>query len=102
VRANHGRANVLVTQEFLYGANIIATGQQVRGERMPECVAGDPFGESNLSDSLRDGLLDKRFMNVVSSLLSGFRVHPAMFLREYELPAPLAIGVLILPGQGMR
>ncbi len=33
---NHGRANVLVAQQFLHGANIITVGLQVRGGRMPK------------------------------------------------------------------
>jgi hypothetical protein len=93
VRVDHRRPNALVAQEFLYGANIIATCQQVRGEGMPKRVARDSFGQSSLSDSLQDRLLDKRLVNVVPSLLAGFRVHPAMFLWEYELPTPFAVGV---------
>ena len=46
---NHRRANVLVTQEFLDRANVIAIGQQVRGERMPKRVARDSLGQPSLS-----------------------------------------------------
>jgi hypothetical protein len=41
MRVNHRRANALVTQELLYGANIIAGCQQVCGEGMPKRMARD-------------------------------------------------------------
>jgi len=102
VGVNHRRFDVTVAKEFLHGPDIIAIGQQVRGEGMPKRVARDSFGQSGLSDSLQDRLLNKRFVNVVPALLAGLGVSPTAFLWEYELPAPLAIGVRILPGQRMR
>ena len=59
-------------------------------------MARDSFGQSSLSDSLHDRRLDKRFVNVVPSLLAGLRVDPAMLLREHELPTPsrFALGYL--------
>jgi hypothetical protein len=39
VGVNHSRANVLVAEQFLHGADVVPIGQQVRGERMPERVA---------------------------------------------------------------
>ena len=83
-------------------ADVVAVGQQVGGERMAEGVASDSPGQSGLSRSLIDRLLDERFVDVVSSLLAGLRVRPAMLLREHELPTPLPVGVGILAGQGVR
>ena len=34
-----------MAQKFLHGADVVAIGQEVRGERMPEGVAGNPFGQ---------------------------------------------------------
>jgi hypothetical protein len=38
---------------------------------VPKWVAGDLFGESHLSDRLRDRLCDKRLVNLAPSLLAG-------------------------------
>jgi hypothetical protein len=81
---DHRRANVAMAQEFLHCANVIAGSQQVRGKRMPKRVACDSFGQSGLSDSLHNRLLDKRFVNMVPSLFAGFSVYPAMLLRECD------------------
>jgi hypothetical protein len=35
VRVDHGRADVLVTEQFLDGANIVSSLKQVGGEGMP-------------------------------------------------------------------
>ena len=90
-----------MAQKFLHGADVVAIGQEVRGERMPEGVAGNPFGQPSPAHRLRDGLLDERFVNVVASLLAGLGVRLAMLLRKHELPAPLAVRVRILTVQGV-
>ncbi len=93
VRVDHRRPNVLVPKEFLHRANVVAVSQQVRGKRMAERVARDSLRQPGLSNRLLDGFLDEGLVNVVSSLLAGSRVHPAMLLGKHELPNPLAIGV---------
>jgi len=35
-------ADVVVTQEFLYGADVVAVFKEMRCERMPQRVAGGP------------------------------------------------------------
>jgi len=65
-------------------------------------VARDPLRQTGLASGLRDGLLDERFVDVVPALLAGPRVHPAMLLWKHGLPAPLAICIWILAGQGVR
>ena len=45
---NHCRANVLVTEQFLHGANVVAVRQKVCGEGVPERMTGHPFGQSGL------------------------------------------------------
>jgi hypothetical protein len=99
---NHRRANVAMAQQFLHGANVVAVGQKVRRKRMSECVAGDPFGESCLSDGSRHGPLNQRFIDVMTTLSASLRLAPTTFLREHELPTPPAIVVRILAGKGMR
>jgi len=90
-----------MAQQFLHGANVVAVGQQVRGKRMPECVAGDPFGESCLSDGGRHCSLNQRFIDVMTALFASLGIAPAMFLREHELPPPLTVGVRVLASEGV-
>jgi len=40
---NHGGFHVLMSQQFLNGAYVIARFKQMRCERMPEGVAGSPL-----------------------------------------------------------
>ena len=47
---NHRRANAAMARQFLHSAYVVAVRKQVRGKQMPVCMAGDPFGESSLSD----------------------------------------------------
>jgi hypothetical protein len=101
VRVNHGRANVAMAQPFLHGANVVAVGEQVRGKGMPEGVAGDPFGESCLSDGGRHCSLNQTFIDVMTPLFASLRIASATFVREHELPVPLAVGVRVLTSKGM-
>ncbi len=71
------------------------------GEGMAECVASGSFRQPGLSNSLLDGFLDERLVDVMSSLFAGSRVHPPMFLGKHELPGPLAVRVRKLAGQSV-
>jgi hypothetical protein len=52
VRIDHRRGDVLVSQEFLHGADIGPFLQQVRGKAMPQGVATAPLGNPCLVDGL--------------------------------------------------
>ncbi len=56
---DHGRADVLVAQEFLHRADVVTIGQQMRGKRMPKRVPRHALRQSGLSHSLLDRLLDE-------------------------------------------
>jgi hypothetical protein len=59
VRVNHGRTNVAVPQKFLNGSNVIAIREQMGSKRMPECMAGYPFGQSCLPHCQSHGSLNQ-------------------------------------------
>ncbi len=40
---NHGRTDICMTEQFLYGSNIITVFKQMGGKAVAECVAGDLF-----------------------------------------------------------
>jgi hypothetical protein len=46
VRADHGRRNVAMAEELLYSADNVSAFEQVRGEGMPEGVAGDSLADA--------------------------------------------------------
>lgn len=99
---NHRLANVAMAQQFLHSACVLAVRKEVRGKRMPECVAGGLFGESGRSDGGRRCSLNQRFIDVMTTLFASLRIAPTTFLREHEMPTPLAVRVGIFAGQGMR
>lgn len=101
VRVNHGRTNVTVPQKFLNGSNVIAIREQMGSKRMPECMAGYPFGQSCLPHCQSHGSLHQRFVHVMATLFICPWVAPTIFLREYILPPPLTVGVRVLAGQSV-
>src|SRR5208337_1698799 len=101
VRVDHGRTNVLVSQEFLDRANVVAGGQEVCGKGMPKRVACRAFRESRRGYSSCYRFLDQGFVDGMTALSPSRRVPPATLFREYELPAPFSIGIGVLMGQGM-
>jgi hypothetical protein len=74
MRVDHGRANILVTEQFLHCANVVTIHQEIRGERMPSRVAGDSLGETRLTDSSLQRSLKQRFVDVMTSLIPGLRM----------------------------
>ena len=87
---DHCCFDVAVAPQFLHRADVVAGGQQVRGEGMTKRMAGDRLRQTGLVSGLRDGLLDERFVDVVPSLLASPGIPPAMLLWRHELPVPLA------------
>lgn len=46
MRVDHRRGDIAVSEQLLYGADVITVLQEVRGERTPEGVAGRPFANA--------------------------------------------------------
>ena len=58
VGVNHGRGDVLVPEEFLHGANIIAVFQQMRSETVPEGMAAGGFGDAGGAEAALTRVLE--------------------------------------------
>jgi hypothetical protein len=69
MRLQHGRANVLVTEQFLDDPDVVTGFKEVRGERMPECVAPGMLDHTGPADGLLDGLLQNRLVNMMPAFL---------------------------------
>ena len=70
-------------------------------KRMTESVATCRFADAGASNGLLHSLLDQTWIQMVTSLLCRSRILPAVSLGEHPLPAPLPIGIAVLPRQGM-
>lgn len=46
---NHRRLHVLMTEQFLKRADIVAILKQMSSKGMPECMTGGPFGDACLA-----------------------------------------------------
>ena len=76
--------------------------KEVRGERMPECVAPGMLDHTGPADSILDSPLQNRLVNVMPSFFARLRIFPPGFLRKDPLPAPVLRRVGILAVQGVR
>ncbi len=61
-----------MAQEFLYGTNVVARGQQVRGKRMPKRLPGDALGQPRFAHRNGKGPLKQRLAHVTAALLGRF------------------------------
>ena len=66
VRVDHRRSDAPVPQQLLYRPNVVPFFQKMGSERMPKSMAGDPLGKSGTGGSLLHGLLEHRFVHVVT------------------------------------
>ena len=51
---DHGRAHVLVAEQFLYRADVVAGLQEMGGEGMAEGMSGCGFGDAGGADGVLD------------------------------------------------
>jgi len=99
---NHRRLDILVPEQFLHRSDIVARFEQVRGEAVTKCVAGDPFVQSRQLRRETDLLLETAGAYVVSAHDAGPRVERKPATGEDVLPNPFAIGgrELAFEGEG--
>lgn len=85
---DHRRADVLVSEEFLYRPDIIPVLQQVGSERMPECMASDGLPDPGPLACILDGPLDDGVVKVVPEEAAGRWFRELAVCRKYPLPPP--------------
>ena len=64
VCVDHRRLDVLVPEQFLHGANIVTVFQQVRGERVSECVTSHPLADPRHVGRVLQGAVNSTGMGV--------------------------------------
>jgi hypothetical protein len=99
---NHRRAHLLMPQEFLYGADVLARRQQMGGERMAQGMTTHRFGNFGIPSGPLDGPLQDLLIQVMASLLAGIGVNRPLAGWEDLWPAPFPARVGVFPFQGVR
>ena len=99
MRVHHGRRHVGVAHQLLDGADVVARLQQVRGERVPQGVAGGWLGQAGATARLAHGVLHHAFVQVVAALVLRLGVAVPARGREHPLPVDVARGARILQRQ---
>src|SRR5690606_22704049 len=94
--------DILVAQQLLDGANVVALLQQVGGEGMAQGVAGRRLGDPRAAHGRLHRPLQEALVVVVPTHDPAARVGAAPARREHVLPAPLAPGTDVLALQCAR
>ena len=76
---DHRGADVVVTEELLHGADVVAVFEEMRGERMPQRVAGGPLVNLSQPHGVFHCPLNRAFMYMVA-------VEPAVLPVAVVLP----------------
>ena len=102
MRVDHGGFDVFVAHQFLNGSDVLATLQQMGGERMTEGVAFGWCDDSRSQHGSAHSFLNHTGIEMVAALFTCLGGMSAMLLRKYPLPAPShrGVGVLTLQGVG--
>lgn len=93
---DHGRCDVGVAEQLLDGSDVVAGFEQMRSERVAECVTRCPFGEARRLHGYTEAALNHAFVQMVPSLLAGDGVAIASRCRKDPLPGPFSSSVWIL------
>ncbi len=67
VGIDHRCAHVLVSQELLHGANVVAVLEVVSGEGMPEGMGGGELRRRGSGDGVEDSPSDDFFVDAVTA-----------------------------------
>jgi hypothetical protein len=102
VRVHLRGGHVLVPEQFLHRADVVAGLEQVRGERMPQRVAARRLGDAGRAHGPRHRALQPFFVDVVAANRAVAGIARALHRREQVLPRQFARRVRILARQRMR
>ena len=88
VGVDHSGADVVMAEELLDGANVVASFENVSGEAVSECVASCAFGYAGFDEGSVERALEHGFVEVVASEFAGVAVAVVPCCWEYPLPGP--------------
>ena len=96
VSINHRGANVAVPQKLLHGPDIISVLEQMRGERMTECVTSGWLKYMRFDSCFLESLLEDGFVKMMPMLITVDPVGVMTRSRKDPLPSPFFWRVRIL------
>lgn len=102
MRVDHRGGDILVAEQFLHAADIIAILKQMRSKTMPKGMAARGFWDGGGSDCLFDCVLQVSFRDVMAAFLATAWVDRDFVGRESVLPDPFAGGFRVFTLQSMR
>src|SRR5215470_16872478 len=90
VRVDHRRADVVVSQELLDGADVAPVLEQVRGERVPKRMGRRTLPKVRLANGLEYRSLQDGLVQMMATAPAGGLVEVESCRREDPLPRPLS------------
>jgi len=102
MRVDHGRADALVSEQFLDRADVVAIVEEVGGEGMPERVTARPFRDARPVHGVLHRALDRAFVQVVAASAAGLAVGVDPGRGEEVLPGRFPAGVRVFTLEGAR
>src|SRR5262245_49953113 len=102
MRIDHRSLDILVSQEFLHGPDIVALLQQLRGEAVSEGMATDALVEPHRTPCLTYSLLQTTLTHVMATDAHCPWVFRQTIRGKDILPDPQSAGMRILPFQRKR
>ena len=88
-----------MAEQFLDGPDVVPIFEQMRRERMPQRVAGNPFGNAGTNGRISNGFLKDGFEEVVPIEVARNVFLVRTVRREHPLPAPFPGGPGIFSGE---
>ena len=99
VGINHGGSDVVVPEQLLNRADVMATFEKVGSKGMAEAVGSGTFTDLCREHSAPNRFLHQARIEMMPALLSCLRVPPALVLREHPLPVPLPISIPVFAAE---
>jgi hypothetical protein len=100
VGVDHGRLDILMAQQFLYGANVVAGFEQVGSKGVAKGMRCDMLVDLSGVRGAAHGALQDRLIGMVAAHLFAARVDGESVGGEDILPEPLVGWVGLFAGQG--
>jgi hypothetical protein len=91
-----------VAEQLLDRADIVTRFQQMRRERMAQCVRRREFGDAGIAHRLAHRALERLVAQVMAAHIAAARIGRDPLGGEHVLPTPLARGHRILARERVR
>ena len=89
VGIDHRRLDARVAEQFLDGADVVSVLEQVRRERVPQCMAAHVLCDPGRAGRLLDPANEIVLVDVMAPDGAGVGIDRALVRRKDELPRPL-------------